>query len=144
MQAKPEFRRSERFRHESIVKLEDDLTLSPYYAVSYNLSEAGMYFKSLFEMYPGAHILMRIDDFGVSHDPVPARVAWCRELEDTAVFRFGVGVEFLPPEKNQPEGIHPDCPAHEDPRCESGWGRGQNAEAPAGIGKDRPWHPISG
>jgi len=100
MQAKPEFRRSERFRHESIVKLEDDLTLSPYYAVSYNLSEAGMYFKSLFELYPGAHILMRIDDFAVSHDPVPARVVWCRELENTAVFRYGVGVEFLKSEKH--------------------------------------------
>jgi Tfp pilus assembly protein PilZ len=101
MQAKPEFRRSERFRHESIVKLEDDLTLSPYYAVSYNLSDAGMYIKSLFEMYPGVHILMRIDDFAVSHDPVPSRVVWCRELENPAVFRFGVGVEFLQPEKNR-------------------------------------------
>lgn len=30
MQAKAEFRRSERFVHESIFKLEDNLTLSPY------------------------------------------------------------------------------------------------------------------
>jgi Tfp pilus assembly protein PilZ len=44
---------------------------------------------------------MRIDDFAVSHDPVPARVVWCRELENPAVFRFGVGVEFLQPEKNR-------------------------------------------
>jgi hypothetical protein len=50
MQAQPEFRRSGRIGHECIIKLEDDLTLSPYYAVSYNLSETGMYFKSLFNL----------------------------------------------------------------------------------------------
>jgi hypothetical protein len=100
MQAKPEFRRSERLGHEFIIKLEDDLTLSPYYAVSYNLSETGMYFKSLFEMYPGAHILIRIDDYTLSQNKVPAKVVWCKKLENAATFRFGVGVEFLQPEKN--------------------------------------------
>ena len=100
MQAKPEFRRSERLGHEFIIKLEDDLTLSPYYAVSYNLSETGMYFKSLFEMYPGAHILIRIDDYTLSQNKVPAKVVWCNKLETTATFRYGVGVEFLRSEKN--------------------------------------------
>jgi hypothetical protein len=100
MQAKPEFKRSERFGHESIIKLEDDLTLSPYYAVSYNLSETGMYFRSLFELYPGAHILIRIDDYTLSQNKVPAKVVWCKKLENTTSFRYGVGVEFLQLEKN--------------------------------------------
>ena len=100
MQAKPEFRRSRRFGHKYIVKLEDDLMLSPYYAVSYNLSDAGMYFKSLFDLHHGAHILIRIDDYTLSQDSVPAKVVWCRKLEDTAIFRYGVGVEFLQSGKN--------------------------------------------
>jgi hypothetical protein len=100
MQAKPESRRSERFGHECIVKLGDDQTLSPYYAVSYNLSETGMYFKSLFEMYPGAHIRIRIDDYELSRNQVLAKVVWCIKLENTATFRYGVGVEFLQLEKN--------------------------------------------
>ena len=100
MQAKPEFKRSERFGHESIIKIEDDQTLSPYYAVSYNLSETGMYFKSLFEMYPGAHILIRIDDYTLSQNQVPAKVVWCKKLENTTIFHYGVGVEFLQSEKN--------------------------------------------
>ena len=99
MQAKPEFRKSERFDHESIIMLGDDHTLSPYYAVSFNLSETGMYFKSLFEMYPGAQILIKIDDYETSRNQVPARVVWCKKIESTVAFRYGVGVEFLPPEK---------------------------------------------
>jgi Tfp pilus assembly protein PilZ len=100
MHAKPEFRKSERFGHESIIKLGDELRLSPYYAVSYNLSETGMYFKSLFELYPGAHILIRIDDYALSRNQVSAKVVWCKKLENTATFRYGVGVEFLQVEKN--------------------------------------------
>jgi hypothetical protein len=100
MQAKPEFRKSERFSHESIIKLEEDLTLSPYYAVSYNTSEAGMYFKSLFELYPGAHIRIRIDDYTFSQNSVPAKVVWCKKLVNSAVFRYGVGVKFLQMEKS--------------------------------------------
>jgi Tfp pilus assembly protein PilZ len=99
MQAQPEFRRSGRLGHECIIKLEDDQTLSPYYAVSYNLSEAGMYFKSLFELYPGAHILIRIDDYSSSQNQVPAKVVWCKKLKNTTSFRYGVGVEFLKFEK---------------------------------------------
>ncbi len=95
MQTKPEFRRSERLGREFIIKLEDELTLSPYYAVSYNLSETGMYFKSLFELYPGAYILIRIDDYTLSKNKVPARVVWCKKLENSTTFRFSVGVEFL-------------------------------------------------
>jgi Tfp pilus assembly protein PilZ len=100
MQAQPEFRRSGRLGHECIIKLEDDQTLSPYYAVSYNLSLTGMYFKSLFELYPGAHILIRIDDYSLSQNQVPAKVVWCKKLENTTSFRYGVGVEFLKSEKN--------------------------------------------
>jgi len=100
MQAKPEFRKSERFGHQSIIKLEDDLTLSPYYAVSCNLSETGMYFKSLFEMYPGAHVLVKIDDDPLTQKKVPAKVVWCKKIENSGKFRYGVGVEFLQVEKN--------------------------------------------
>ena len=99
MLAKPRFSRSERFRHESIIKIEDDLTLSPYYAVSYYLSEAGMNFKSLFELSPGVHILIRIDDYTLSGNQVPAKVVWCKKLDNTNSFRYGVGVKFLQSEK---------------------------------------------
>jgi Tfp pilus assembly protein PilZ len=99
MLAESRFSRSERFRHESIIKIEDDLALSPYYAVSYNLSEGGMYFKSLFELFPGVHILIRIDDYTLSKNQVPAKVVWCKKLENTNSFRYDVGVEFLQPQK---------------------------------------------
>ena len=97
MLAQKECRRSERFGHKSIIKLEDDLTLSPYYAVSYNLSDAGMYFKSLFKLSPGAYILIRIDDYTFGRNPVRAKVVWCNELKNETAFNYGVGVEFLQP-----------------------------------------------
>ena len=100
MQTKPEFRRSERLPHEYIIQLGEELTLSPYYAVSHNLSETGMYFKSLFEMHPGAQIRIVINDYISSQNNVPARVVWCKKLEGTATFRFGVGVEFLQAQPN--------------------------------------------
>ena len=100
MQTKPEVRKSDRFSHESIIKYGDELTLSPYYAVSYNFSGTGMHFKSLFELYPGAHILIDIDDYTSGQNQIPAKVVWCKKLEDTARFRYGVGVEFLKSEKN--------------------------------------------
>lgn len=100
MQAIPEIRRSDRFGHEYIIKLEDDRALSPYYAVSYNLSETGMYFKSLFELYPGVHIFIRLDDYTLSRNQLAAKVVWCKKLENTDRFRFGVGVEFLQLENN--------------------------------------------
>jgi hypothetical protein len=81
MLAESRFSRSERFRHESIIKIEDNLALSPYYAISYNLSERGMYFKSLFELFPGVHILIRIDDYTLSKNQVPAKVVWCKKTE---------------------------------------------------------------
>jgi len=62
MPEKLEHRKSERFVHEYIIKFEDDLTLSPIYAVSYNLSETGLYFKSRIELYPGTHIRLITDD----------------------------------------------------------------------------------
>jgi hypothetical protein len=95
MQRKPEFRRSERFPHEYIIQLGEDLTLSPYYAVSRNLSETGMYFKSLFELYSGAQNRIVINDYMSSQNHVSDRVVWCKKLEGTATFRYGVGVEFL-------------------------------------------------
>jgi len=100
MQVKPEFRRSERFPHKCIIQFGEDLTLSPYYAVSCNLSERGMYFKSLFKLYTGSHIHIVINDHILRRDQVPARVVWCKELKNTATFRYDVGVEFLQLQKN--------------------------------------------
>ena len=100
MQARPEFRKSERFGHECIVKLGNDQALSPYYAVSYNRSETGMYFKSLFELHREPISLSELDDYELSKNQVPAKVVWCNKLEATATFRYGVGVEFLRSEKN--------------------------------------------
>ena len=102
MQTKPEFRRSQRFGHEYIIRLGEDLTptaLTPYYAVSQNLSETGMHFKSLFELHPGALLSIMIDDYALSRNQIPAKVVWCKKLENTATFRFAVGVEFLRLEK---------------------------------------------
>lgn len=94
-----EFRKNERIGNQSIIKLEDGLTISPYFAVSQNLSEAGMYFKSLFEFHPGARIRIRFEDYTLGH-PVPAKVVWCNKLKGEATFGYGVGVEFLQLEKN--------------------------------------------
>ena len=100
MQTKPEFRRSERFGHGYIIKLGEDSTLSPNYAVCHNLSETGMYFKSLFELHPGTQIRIVISDYISSRNQVSARVVWCSKLKNTNTFRYGVGVEFLQPQAN--------------------------------------------
>jgi hypothetical protein len=100
MQTKPEFRKSERFGHQYIIKLGEDPTLSPYYAVSHNLSETGMYFKSLFEMHPEARIRIVINDSIPGPNQVQARVVWCAELKNSNTFRYGVGVEFLHAQTN--------------------------------------------
>ena len=100
MQTKPEFRRSERFGHEYIIKLGEDLRLSPYYAVSQNLNETGMRFKSIFELYPGSHIQIVIDDYNSNQNQITARVVWCKKLENKPSFHFTVGVEFLQVEMN--------------------------------------------
>jgi hypothetical protein len=99
MQAKPEFRKSERFSQDYIIKFGEDLSLSPYYAVSCNLSETGMYFKSVFELNPGAHLLIRIDDYISVQNQISAKVVWCKKIENSNSFRYGVGVEFLKSEK---------------------------------------------
>ena len=91
MQIIAEFRKNERFGNQSIIKLEDGSTLSPSdFAVSQNLSEAGMYFKSLFEFYPGARIRIRFEDYTLGH-PVPAKVVWCNKLKGEATFGYGSG-----------------------------------------------------
>jgi hypothetical protein len=90
-----ESRRSERLGHESIIKFGADLTLSPYYAVSQNLSDTGMYFKSLFELHPGSLIRIAIKDYLSRQDQVQAKVVWCRKLDNSTTFSYGIGVEFL-------------------------------------------------
>lgn len=99
MQVKPECRKNERFGHEYIIMLGAERTLSPHYVVSYNLSETGMYFKSIFELYPGSQILIGIDDYTSCRNQVQARVMWCKKIENGTALRYGVGVEFLQPQK---------------------------------------------
>jgi len=99
MQVKPECRKNERFSHEYIIMLGADRTLSPHYVVSYNLSETGMYFKSIFELYPGSQILIGIDDYTSCRNQVQARVMWCKKIENGTALRYAVGVEFLQPQK---------------------------------------------
>lgn len=117
MQAQPECRKSKRFSHKCIIRLGDDRTLPPYYAVSNNLSEKGMCFKSLSEMHPGEQILFKIDDYTSSRDQVPAEVVWCKKIENTATFCFGVGVKFMQP-VNEPAlaGALPSHSANEATR----------------------------
>jgi len=101
MQAKPEVRRNERFGHDYIIKLEDDMSPTPYYALSQDLSESGMQFKPLFELHPGSHLRVVLNNDGLSsQNQVPARVVWCKELGNAATFRFAVGVEFLKTPRN--------------------------------------------
>jgi hypothetical protein len=99
MQVKPECRKNKRFSHEYIIMLGAERTLSPHYVVSYNLSETGMYFKSIFELYPGAYILIGIEDYTSCRNQVQARVMWCKKIENGTALRYGVGVEFLQPQK---------------------------------------------
>jgi len=60
------------FGHEYIIKLGEDLAPTPYYAVSLNLSETGMRFKSLFELHPGAQLNIIIDDYALSRNQIMA------------------------------------------------------------------------
>jgi hypothetical protein len=95
MKANQELRKSERHNCKSIIMLEYGTSTSPYYAVSYNFCESGMFFKSLFEVYPGAHIFVYINDFGTRKNKRPARIVWCKKLNNTEIFYYGVGVEFI-------------------------------------------------
>ncbi|MBI5895327.1 MAG: PilZ domain-containing protein [Desulfobacterales bacterium] len=99
MQVKPEHRKNERFGHEYIIMLGAERTLSPHYVVSYNLSQTGMYFKSIFELHPGSQILIGIDDYTSCRNQVHARVMWCKKIENGTALRYGVGVEFLQAQK---------------------------------------------
>jgi hypothetical protein len=119
MQAEPELRKSERFGLEYIIRFGADQALSPYYAVSYNLSETGMSFKSLFELYPDTQILIRIDDYTLEQNQVPAKVVWCKKLKSNSNFQYGVGVQFLQLKKNfASKASFRMPPAGEDAKCE--------------------------
>jgi Tfp pilus assembly protein PilZ len=130
-----EFRKNERFGNQSIIKLEDGVTLSPYFAVSQNLSEAGMYFKSLFELHPGARIRIRFDDYTLGH-PVPAKVVWCNKLKGEATFGYGVGVEFFQLEKNVASRASLPITTPEKTAYQEHGGGDQNGKTFSMIGKE--------
>jgi hypothetical protein len=52
-----------------------------------------MYFKSLFAIHPGTQVFIHVDGDTISQ--IPARVAWCKKLDDKELFRYGIGVELL-------------------------------------------------
>ena len=53
----------------------------------------------------------------MSQNQVPAKVVWCKKLENTTSFRYGVGVEFLKSGKKCGlKGIPSDYPANENTR----------------------------
>lgn len=99
MQSKGESRQSRRIGREQLIMLGDGRTLSPYYAVSKNVSAGGMYFKSLFELQEGACVDICVDDFSTRRNPFQARVVRCEALANPSRFRFGVAVAFLRPEE---------------------------------------------
>lgn len=78
----------------------DGLGASPFYAVSTNLSERGMHFKSQFELLQGAQVFIGIEGYTMSLKQVPARVVWCDRLNDSKCFTFSIGLEFLNPLKD--------------------------------------------
>lgn len=59
-----------------------------------------MHFKSLFKLYPGAHIFIRIDDYTLDQNQVSAKVVWCKKIENSNSLRYRVGVEYVNSEKN--------------------------------------------
>ena len=95
MNVQPQLRKCDRIGHEAFIKFEDRLTLSSSFAVSYNLSETGLYFESLFKVHPGVLIHIRIDNHPSSQISVPAVVVWCNKLKNMTDFKYGVGVRFL-------------------------------------------------
>ena len=96
MDTQVEFRNSERFRHESLIMLEDRSFGYPSFAVMCNVSKTGMYFESVFELQPGTNINIKIDEPSpkTSQNFCCAQVIWCEELEDNSNFRYGIGVKY--------------------------------------------------
>ena len=78
----------------------DSLGASPFYAVSTNLSERGMHFKSQFELLQETQVFIGIDGYTMSLKQVPAKVVWCNRLNGPKCFTFSIGVEFLGPLRN--------------------------------------------
>ena len=72
-------------------------------------------------MHPGAQIRIIINDRISSHSQVPARVVWCKKLEGTATFRYGVGVEFLQAQINSGSTVSlPMAPRMKSPGKQEG------------------------
>ncbi len=91
-----EFRKSNRFRHESIVVIDDGRSRYPFFALMHNASNAGIYFESLYGLSCGIRVNVRIENHPFTSRPksCTARVAWCRALVETSTCRYGVGLEY--------------------------------------------------
>jgi hypothetical protein len=75
-----------------------------------NISEGGLYFESQTALRPGETIFIRI--IPLSAHPSPAagsvkiqglrastlgEVKWCRELSESKIYRYGVGIQYHAP-----------------------------------------------
>ena len=89
-------RKSNRFRHESIVRIEDDSSRYPFFALMYNASKAGIYVKSLYGLECGIQINIKIEKppFNSAPENCSAKVVWCRALVESSSFRYGVGLAY--------------------------------------------------
>jgi len=89
-------RKSNRFRHESIVRIEDGSSRYPFFALMYNTSKHGIYVESLFGLECGQRINIKIEKPPYSSAPenCSAKVVWCRALIEASDFRYGVGLAY--------------------------------------------------
>ena len=92
----PDFRKSIRFGHKSIVTLTDEHSEHLSYAQMLNFSGDGLYFKSDVSLKPGTKIKIQFDysPFHSSPKELSSIVRWCRELAGyDSDYIYGVGVK---------------------------------------------------
>ena len=89
-------RKSNRFRHKSIVRIEDDSSGYPFFTLMYNISKKGIYVESLFGLECGKRINIEIEKppFSSAPENCSAKVVWCRALIEDSDFRYGVGLAY--------------------------------------------------
>lgn len=98
MVSTPDYRKSNRFEHKSIVMLSDEQSEYFSYAQMFNLSSGGLYLKSDVAYKPGSKIRIRLDDPPFQSGPktLSTVVRWCQELtEYDSDYTFGVGLMFI-------------------------------------------------
>ncbi len=98
MVSTPDYRKSIRFEHKSIVMLADEHLEYFSYAQMFNFSGGGLYFESDVAYKPGTKIQIQFDNPPFQSGPktLSSVVRWCRELTDyDSDYTYGVGVKFI-------------------------------------------------